>query len=404
MIFSAWKGGRAAAALLVLAAGLTLPAAAAPASGGSAQVLISAQETDIPQESLQLAIFRRDGSGAFQQADTLSFTTPVNRVTRDVQLHLTPQTDGTALTVDYLTDLNGDGVYELLDGGEEPVYDRLTANGSLASASSGIAPVLAAGSTYTLTADTLLDRGSAAVTDRASGGSVSYLPGLTVSNRAPESILYMVTVSDGSGGELCYYLRLYDQLPAPSAADYLDVPRDAWYYSAVDFAVSNGYLSGTSRSQFSPQEPLTRAMLAQVLYQAAGRPPRGRSHWAGVAEGAWGVTAGRRATKQGIMSGSTASTFDPERPPARQELATALYRFAQHQDWNTQARADLSAYADAGETAPWARTAMEWAVASGLLAGHSEGGLMYLSPSASVTRAEFSAVLQTMCQTFLPSP
>ena len=104
----------------------------------------------------------------------------MNRVTRDVQLHLTPQTDGTALTVDYLTDLNGDGVYELLDGGEEPVYDRLTANGSLASASSGIAPVLAAGSTYTLTADTLLDRGSAAVTDRASGGSVSYLPGLTV--------------------------------------------------------------------------------------------------------------------------------------------------------------------------------------------------------------------------------
>ena len=163
----------------------------------------------------------------------------------------------------------------------------------------------------------------------------------------------MVTVSDGSGGELCYYLRLYDQLPAPSAADYLDVPRDAWYYSAVDFAVSNGYLSGTSRSQFSPQEPLTRAMLAQVLYQAAGRPESGLSHYADVPEDAWCFTAVSWVSELGIMSGSTASTFDPERPPARQELATALYRFAQHQDWNTQARADLSAYADAGETAPW---------------------------------------------------
>ena len=303
-------------------------------------------------------------------------------------------------------DLNGDGVYELLSDSDSPVNDVLTASGSLISASSGVSTALNMGATYTLTADTLLSRGRTVIEDRTTSGSASFLSGISASQKEPESILYMVTVSyhsnsDNTEYELCYYLRLYDQLPAPSAADYLDVASDAWYYDAVDYVVSRGYLSGTTRSRFSPEEALTRAMLAQTLYQVAGRPESGISHYTDVPDDAWCYAAVSWASAAGVMSGS-GSMFDPERAPARQELAVALYRFAQASDLDTEERADLSGYADADQVASWARAAVEWAVASGLLAGHSSGEDMLLSPSDTVTRAEFSAVLRTLCESVLP--
>lgn len=404
-----WKRSLSAAAALALVLTMALPASAADplSSGGFAQVLISAEDTDIPDESLQLALYQQSSSGTYQYQSNLDFTTPVNRVTKDVELHLTPQTQQVTLQVDYLTDLDGNGVYELLSGQTAPASDRLAASGALVASTSGVSTALTQGVTYTLTAETLLERGRAAITDRTTNGSASYLSGLTITNTEPESILYMVTVtyhsnSDNADYELCYYLRLYDQLPAPSAADYQDVAADAWYYDAVDYAVSHEYLSGTTRTQFSPEAPLTRAMLVQILYQVAGQPESGISHYSDVPDDSWCYAAVSWASSNGILTGS-GSTFDPERAPARQELAAALYRFAQYSKLDTSPRADLSSYADADQVASWARAGMEWSVSVGLLAGHSSGDEMLLSPSETVTRAEFSAVLRTLCESVLPS-
>lgn len=404
-----WKRGLSAAAALALVLTMALPASAADplSSGGFAQVLISAEDTDIPDESLQLALYQQSSSGTYQYQSNLDFTTPVNRVTKDVELHLTPQTQQVTLQVDYLTDLDGNGVYELLSGQTAPASDRLAASGALVASTSGVSTALTQGVTYTLTAETLLERGRAAITDRTTNGSASYLSGLTITNTEPESILYMVTVtyhsnSDNADYELCYYLRLYDQLPAPSAADYQDVAADAWYYDAVDYAVSHEYLSGTTRTQFSPEAPLTRAMLVQILYQVAGQPESGISHYSDVPDDSWCYAAVSWASSNGILTGS-GSTFDPERAPARQALAAALYRFAQYSKLDTSPRADLSSYADADQVASWARAGMEWSVSVGLLAGHSSGDEMLLSPSETVTRAEFSAVLRTLCESVLPS-
>ena len=404
-----WKRGLSAAAALALVLTMALPASAADplSSGGFAQVLISAEDTDIPDESLQLALYQQSSSGTYQYQSNLDFTTPVNRVTKDVELHLTPQTQQVTLQVDYLTDLDGNGVYELLSGQTAPASDRLAASGALVASTSGVSTALTQGVTYTLTAETLLERGRAAITDRTTNGSASYLSGLTITNTEPESILYMVTVtyhsnSDNADYELCYYLRLYDQLPAPSAADYQDVAADAWYYDAVDYAVSHEYLSGTTRTQFSPEAPLTRAMLVQILYQVAGQPESGISHYSDVPDDSWCYAAVSWASSNGILTGS-GSTFDPERAPARQELAAALYRFAQYSKLDTSPRADLSSYADADQVASWARAGMEWSVSVGLLAGHSSGDEMLLSPSETVTRAEFSAVLRTLCESGRPS-
>ena len=405
-----WKRALSAAAALVFALTAALPVSAADplASGGFAEVMISAQATDVPQESLRLALYRRDSSGTFQQVDPLQdFTTPMNRVTKDVQLHLTPKAQGVSLQVDYLTDLNGDSIYELLDGQEQPTGDVLTADGTLAAAGSGVSSALSADRVYTLTAQQLLTRGEEEIAQRTTPGTATSLTGLVASNLAPESIVYMITVSyhsvsDNTDYSLYYYLRLYDQLPLLSAADYWDIPQDAWYRNVVDYAVSQGYLSGTTRNQFSPNEPLTRAMLAQVLYQVAGKPESSISHYVDVPDTAWYYAAVSWASQENIMSGNSATTFEPDRSPARQELAGVLYRFAQTAGLDTSQRADLSKYADADQVAPWARVSVEWAVAAGLLGGYELDEVMYLSPTDLVTRAEFCAVLYTLCETVLP--
>ena len=236
-----FRRGLSAAVLLTMTLSLALPASAADplASGGFAEVLISAQDTDVPQTTLQLSLYERDKEGHFQAVDTLDFDTPVNRVTKDAEFHLIPQTSQVTLTVDYLTDLNGDGLYELLSSQEAPVCDVLTSSGVLTAASSGVSTALTAGKTYTLTAGSLLKRGQAALQDRTASGSASHLSGMTGGQTAADSILYMITVNyhsarDNADYELCYYLNLFDQLPAPSAADYQDVPPGAWYYGAVD--------------------------------------------------------------------------------------------------------------------------------------------------------------------------
>ena len=134
-----WKRGLSAAAALALVLTMALPASAADplSSGGFAQVLISAEDTDIPDESLQLALYQQSSSGTYQYQSNLDFTTPVNRVTKDVELHLTPQTQQVTLQVDYLTDLDGNGVYELLSGQTAPASDRLAASGALVASTSG---------------------------------------------------------------------------------------------------------------------------------------------------------------------------------------------------------------------------------------------------------------------------
>ena len=391
-----FRRGLSAAVLLTMTLSLALPASAADplASGGFAEVLISAQDTDVPQTTLQLSLYERDKEGHFQAVDTLDFDTPVNRVTKDAEFHLIPQTSQVTLTVDYLTDLNGDGLYELLSSQEAPVCDVLTSSGVLTAASSGVSTALTAGKTYTLTAGSLLKRGQAALQDRTASGSASHLSGMTGGQTAADSILYMITVNyhsarDNADYELCYYLNLFDQLPAPSAADYQDVPPGAWYYGAVDYVVSQGLLSGSSRSRFSPEQPLTRAMLAQVLFQLAGQPDGGLTHFVDVPDTAWCYSAVSWAVSRDIMSGVDGETF-------------TLFRYAKEAGLDTKVRADLTPYSDAGQVAGWAREAVEWAVAQGLLAGRSTGSTQTLAPLGTVTRAEFSAVLKTLCETVLP--
>lgn len=408
MLLHRMKRGLTAALILALTLTLGVPALAADplAGGGYAQVAISAGDSDSPTLDLDLALYRRNSANAFTKVESMDYVTPVNRLTKDFTFNLTPQAQSVSLTVDYLTDLNGDGVYELLSGQDRPVGDVLSADGVLVSASAGVSSQLTQGRTYTVTGGDLLERGQAAIQDRTTPGSVSYLADLSGSGSQADSILYMLTItyqssSDNKKYEQCYYLRLYDQLPAPSAADYRDISPDAWYYDAVDYVVSRGLLTGSARSTFSPNQSLSRAMLAQILFNLAGQPDSTISHYTDVPQEHWSFAAVSWASSQQLMTGTSAELFSPDKSLSRQEMALTLFLYAQSQGISTDQRADLSVYADQDGIAGWARSALEWAVAEGLLAGRTSGGSTILAPSGAVTRAEFAAVLQTLCQNVL---
>lgn len=400
------KRGLAAAVILALTLTLGVPALAADplASGGFAQVSISATGSDSPTLDLDLALYRRSSSNAFAKVEDMNYVTPVNRLTKDVTFKVTPQAQQVSLTVDYLTDLNGDGVYELVSGQDNPVGDVLTADGVLTSASSGVSAQLTKGRTYTITGSDLLTRGQAAAKDRTTAGSASYLSGL--SGTKTDATLYMITItyqspSDGGKYEQCYYLALYDKLPAPAASDFRDIPENAWYYNAVDYVVSRGLLSGSARSTFSPNQPLSRAMLAQTLFNLAGQPDSTISHYDDVPVDHWSYAAVSWASSEELMAGPSPKYFAPDQGLTRQEMALTLMLYVQKSGISTDQRADLSRYADESGVADWARTAMEWAVAEGLLAGRTAGNVNKLDPSSAVTRAEFAAVLQTLCEKVL---
>ena len=161
----------------------------------------------------------------------------------------------------------------------------------------------------------------------------------------------MITVNyhsarDNADYELCYYLNLFDQLPP--------LRRRLPGRPARRVVLRRGGLCGLPRAcspapaeaAFSEQ-PLTRAMLAQVLFQLAGQPDGGLTHFVDVPDTAWCYSAVSWAVSPGHHERRGRRDLRPRAPPTRQELAFTLFRYAKEAGLDTKARADLTPYSDA---------------------------------------------------------
>ena len=169
-----------------------------------------------------------------------------------------------------------------------------------------------------------------------------------------------------------------------------DVDGSQWYHEAIDFVVSNGYMKGTEQTKFEPNATMTRAMLVTALYRVAGMPTTAAQHPFTDLHGDWYSDAVSWAYENGIVNGTTLTTFSPEAPVTREQLATILYRYAEAAPAEQE---KLSAFRDSERVSYYAVEAMNWAVNEGVINGSLDDGALYLRPNGNATRAEIAQML-----------
>jgi hypothetical protein len=196
---------------------------------------------------------------------------------------------------------------------------------------------------------------------------------------------YGITVEFDAGEPAVWSWHVYRDCPSKA---FRDVSTGAWYHSAVDFAVKNGLMNGVAADRFAPESGFTRAMLVTVLHRAAGTPKAKAAPFTDVPAGQWYAEAVNWAYETGIVNGVAPDRFDPEAPITREQLVTILFRYA-----GDEARASLDTFPDAGEVSDYAREAMSWAIARGLVNGIARDDTAYLSPRGGATRAQVAAIL-----------
>lgn len=194
-----------------------------------------------------------------------------------------------------------------------------------------------------------------------------------------------------NGGPACPGYAFRD-MPAPSI----------WSHAGLDYCIDRGYIAGTSATTVTPDGECTRAMIVSILYRVQGEPTKVNGYelkklappFDDVERGRWYTDAIWWAKLTGVVSGMSPSTFAPDDPITRAQLAVILYNYTQQfAPGSLTETGSLTGFPDAGSVPSWARTAMAWAVGNGLISGVGENGVSYLRPEGCATRAQVATIL-----------
>ena len=179
-------------------------------------------------------------------------------------------------------------------------------------------------------------------------------------------------------------------------ANFADIAADAWYADAVQYVYENGMMSGTSETTFSPDLTTTRGMIVTILYRLENEPTvTGTTAFTDVAADQYYANAVAWAAQNGIVSGTTATTFAPNNAITREQMAAILYRYAQFKGYDVSVKADLSVYTDAAQVSTYATDAMAWANGAQLITGTSQA---MQTPASNATRAQVATILMRFCE------
>ena len=194
-----------------------------------------------------------------------------------------------------------------------------------------------------------------------------------------------------------------ETIPAGScpSAGFTDVPGEGnWAHAGIDYCVANGLMSGVGDNLFAPKMTTTRAQIVQILYNLEGEPKvSGTMPFTDLTQN-WYKDAVLWAYQTGVVSGTSATTFAPDLPVTREQIAVILMEYMTRvlKLERTWTPADLSVFPDAGSVSGWAKDALADAVALGLISGASNGGVTYLSPKGSATREQVATILMEFCK------
>ena len=195
-----------------------------------------------------------------------------------------------------------------------------------------------------------------------------------------------------------YALWRVDENPGTGANPFTDVSEKDWFYGDVMFVYENGLMLGTSKTLFSPHGTATRGMMATILWRMEGSPaPKGKNSFTDVEAGKWYADAITWTAENGIFAGYGKDKFGPDDPITREQLAAIFYRYADYKGYDLTVKGNPDTCKDADKITDYAKTAMQWAVGSGLVKGKS-GNL--LDPQGTATRAEIAAMLHRFIEKY----
>lgn len=171
-----------------------------------------------------------------------------------------------------------------------------------------------------------------------------------------------------------------------------DVSEDDWYYDSVYYVYAYGLMNGTAEATFNPDGATTRGMLVTILYRMEGSPQGGGwSPFTDVDPELYYAQPIAWAAWNGIVKGITETTFSPDAPVTRQQMAAILYRYAAWKKWDVSQQGNLFQFADWEQIQEYARTPLAWASAAGLIQGKENN---ILDPAGTATRAQVATILQ----------
>ena len=175
---------------------------------------------------------------------------------------------------------------------------------------------------------------------------------------------------------------------------------DHWAHEGIDYCIANGLMSGIGNDLFGPKLTTTRAQIVQILYNLEGEPKvSGKTPFTDLTQD-WYQDAVLWAYQTGVVAGTSSTTFEPDLPVTREQIAVILMEYMTRvlKLERTWTPADLSIFPDAGSVSDWAKDAMADAVGLGLISGASNGGQTFLEPQGSATREQVATILMEFCK------
>ena len=192
-------------------------------------------------------------------------------------------------------------------------------------------------------------------------------------------------------------------IPATGVVDVTEMFTDvshSWADDGIQYCVTHQLMSGIGNNLFGPKLTTTRAQIVQILYNLEGEPKvSGKTPFTDLTQD-WYQDAVLWAYQTGVVAGTSSTTFEPDLPVTREQIAVILMEYVTRvlKLERTWTPADLSTFPDAGNVSDWAKDAMADAVALGLISGASNGGQTYLEPQGSATREQVATILMEFCK------
>mgnify|MGYP000180393301 FL=1 len=181
----------------------------------------------------------------------------------------------------------------------------------------------------------------------------------------------------------------------PVSERFNDVDPDGWAYEDIAYCVEHSLMSGVGGTTFLPDGVMTRAQIVQVLYNIEGEPAvTGSTPFTDLTSD-WYQNAVLWAYQTGVVAGTSDTTFDPESPVTREQIAVILMGYAEKVlglDFSAD-KADLTAFPDGASVSDWARDAVAEAVALGLISGAQTKDGTFLQPQGGATREQAATIL-----------